>query len=89
MTYFLVRLLQRFDRFELAPDCQPEGSCPPAEWRGEGKKGRQRCEDIWPAAALTLFVKVGWDSGLGSGADDFALQGGLWVKLYKAERHTH
>jgi len=57
MTFFLVRLLQRFDRFELALECQPEGSLPPPEWKG--KKGRQTFEKIWPAAALTLFIKGG------------------------------
>ncbi|KAJ3574394.1 hypothetical protein NP233_g1797 [Leucocoprinus birnbaumii] len=57
MTFFLVRLLQRFDRFELATDCQPEGSLPPSEWKE--RRGRQRIEKIWPAAALTLFVKGG------------------------------
>ncbi|KAF5345213.1 hypothetical protein D9756_011554 [Leucocoprinus leucothites] len=59
MTFFLVRLLQRFDRFELALDCQPEGSLPPREWREEGRKGRQRFEKVWPSAALTLFIKGG------------------------------
>lgn len=56
MTFFLVRLLQQFDRFELALECQPEGSLPPPEWKG--RKGRQTFEKIWPAAALTLFIKV-------------------------------
>ncbi|KAF9445140.1 cytochrome P450 monooxygenase CYP63 [Macrolepiota fuliginosa MF-IS2] len=59
MTYFLVRLLQQFDRFELALECQPEGSLPPQEWKEEGRRGRQRDEKIWPAAALTLFIKGG------------------------------
>ncbi|KXN82490.1 Cytochrome P450 52E2, partial [Leucoagaricus sp. SymC.cos] len=59
MTFFLVRLLQQFDRFELARDCQPEGSLPPQEWRGQERSGRQKIENIWPAAALTLFVKGG------------------------------
>ncbi|KAF8882235.1 cytochrome P450 monooxygenase CYP63 [Infundibulicybe gibba] len=57
MSYFLVRLLQQFDEFTLAPECQPEGSLPPPEW--QHKKGRQTVEKIWPAAALTLFVKGG------------------------------
>lgn len=58
MSFFLVRLLQQFDRFELALDCQPEGSLPPKEWQGDDRKGRQRFEKVWPAAALTLFIKV-------------------------------
>ncbi|EKM74893.1 hypothetical protein AGABI1DRAFT_80614 [Agaricus bisporus var. burnettii JB137-S8] len=57
MTFFLVRLLQRFDRFELALECQPEGSLPPKVWKE--RSGRQKVEKIWPAAALTLFVKGG------------------------------
>ncbi|KAF5344773.1 hypothetical protein D9757_013427 [Collybiopsis confluens] len=54
-SFFLVRLLQQFDTFTLAPEAQPEGSLPPLEW--QGRKGRQAEEKIWPAAALTLFVK--------------------------------
>ncbi|KAF5367302.1 hypothetical protein D9757_010082 [Collybiopsis confluens] len=60
-SFFLVRLLQQFDTFTLAPEAQPEGSLPPLEW--QGRKGRQAEEKIWPAAALTLFVKGGlWAS---------------------------
>lgn len=55
-SYFLVRLLQRFDTFTLAPEYQPEGSAPPHVWKS--RKGRQMYERIWPAAALTLYVKV-------------------------------
>ncbi|KAF8811334.1 cytochrome P450 monooxygenase CYP63 [Phlegmacium glaucopus] len=57
MSYFLVRLLQQFDRFTLASEVQPEGSLPPAEWKHA--KGRQAIEKIWPSAALTLYVKGG------------------------------
>jgi hypothetical protein len=56
MSYFLVRLLQQFDRFTLASEFQPEGSHPPPEWKY--RKGRQAFERVWPSAALTLFVKV-------------------------------
>jgi cytochrome P450 len=55
-SFFLVRLLQQFDTFSLATEAQPEGSLPPLEWKH--RKGRQVDEKIWPAAALTLFVKV-------------------------------
>lgn len=55
-SYFLVRLLQEFDTFSLAPEAQPHGSLPPASWK-EGR-GRERIEKIWPAYAMTLFVKV-------------------------------
>lgn len=57
MSYFLVRLLQRFDRFTLAPEVQPEGSLPPPEWKI--RQGRQAIEKIWPSAAITLYVKGG------------------------------
>ncbi|KAJ3891299.1 cytochrome P450 monooxygenase CYP63 [Lentinula edodes] len=56
-SFFLVRLLQQFDTFSLAPEAQPSGSLPPLEWKR--RKGRQAEEKIWPAAALTLFVKGG------------------------------
>lgn len=56
MSYFVIRLIQRFDRFTLTPQYQPQGSLPPAEWMK--RSGRQNEEKIWPAAALTLFVKV-------------------------------
>ena len=55
-SYFLVRLLQHFDRFTLASEVQPAGSLPPPEWKH--RKGRQAIEKIWPSAALTLYVKV-------------------------------
>ncbi|KAF7313194.1 Cytochrome P450 monooxygenase CYP63 [Mycena kentingensis (nom. inval.)] len=56
-SFFLVRLLQRFDTFTLAPDVQPPGSLPPTEWKA--RRGRQAVERIWPAAAMTLYVKGG------------------------------
>ncbi|TFK22513.1 cytochrome P450 monooxygenase CYP63 [Coprinopsis marcescibilis] len=57
MSYFVVRLLQRFDRFTLTPEFQPLGSLPPEVWKK--RKGRQVYERVWPAAALTLFAKGG------------------------------
>lgn len=57
MSYFLVRLLQHFDKFTLASEVQPVESLPPSEWKQ--RKGRQAIEKIWPSAALTLFVKGG------------------------------
>ncbi|KAJ3512593.1 hypothetical protein NLJ89_g3431 [Agrocybe chaxingu] len=57
MSYFLVRLLQRFDRFTLASEVQPPESLPPKEW--QNRKGRQAYERIWPSAAMTLYVKGG------------------------------
>jgi len=57
ISYFLVKLLQQFDRFTLVPKVQPEGSLPPPEW--QDREGRQRIEKIWPSAAMTLYVKGG------------------------------
>jgi hypothetical protein len=56
VSFFLVRLLQRFSGFSLALDAQPEGTRPPAEWSTcGGTKGRDK---IWPATHLTLYIKV-------------------------------
>lgn len=58
MSYFLVRLLQQFDRFTLAKEVQPPASLPPPEWRLPSRNGRQRVEEVWPQAAMTLYIKV-------------------------------
>ncbi|OCH86634.1 cytochrome P450 monooxygenase CYP63 [Obba rivulosa] len=55
--YFAIRLMQRFRAFCLAPEFQPAGSLPPAEWKGGS--GRQGVEKIWPATSLTMFSKGG------------------------------
>ncbi|KIM79356.1 hypothetical protein PILCRDRAFT_74435, partial [Piloderma croceum F 1598] len=57
-SYFLVRLLQQFDTFTLASDVQPKESLPPCEWKQACKTGQAAVEQIWPAAAMTLYVKV-------------------------------
>ena len=57
MSFFIVRLLQRVARFELAPDAQPEGSLPPQRWKNG--EGRQAVEQIWPASSVTTCIKVG------------------------------
>ncbi|KIJ29734.1 hypothetical protein M422DRAFT_268868 [Sphaerobolus stellatus SS14] len=54
-AYFLVRLLQRFKAFELAPQCQPTGSLPNPAWNG--KPGRQSVEQIVPAINTTIHSK--------------------------------
>lgn len=56
MSVFLILVMQRFERFELAPDAQPGGSLPPPRWKHG--RGRQAIEKIWPASALTAFIKV-------------------------------
>jgi hypothetical protein len=54
--YFIVRLLQRFNSFSLAPDFMPAGSLPPAHWAG--MPGRQGVEKIHPAINFTMHSKV-------------------------------
>ncbi|KAH8105405.1 cytochrome P450 [Cristinia sonorae] len=66
-SYFLVRLLQQFDTFTLAPEFQPEGSLPPSEWKNGS--GRKRIEQIRPAYALTLYVKGGLWMRFGRASD--------------------
>ncbi|KAI0294197.1 cytochrome P450 monooxygenase CYP63 [Russula brevipes] len=55
--YFIVRLLQRFKGFCLAPEFMPAGSLPPAHWAG--MPGRQGVEKILPAINFTLHSKGG------------------------------
>jgi len=55
--YFLVRLLQRFQTFRLAPEFMPAGSLPPAHWAG--LPGRQGIEKIHPAINFTMHSKGG------------------------------
>ncbi|KAF9523245.1 cytochrome P450 monooxygenase pc-3 [Crepidotus variabilis] len=57
MSFFLVKLMQRFENFKLAPDAQPANSKPPAHWaQGDA---RQAKEKIWPQSSLTMSVKGG------------------------------
>ncbi|KAF8219014.1 cytochrome P450 monooxygenase pc-3 [Tricholoma matsutake] len=57
VSFFLVRLLQKFSGFTLASDAQPADSLPPAEWsKGKGPKATDK---VRPAMHLTLFVKGG------------------------------
>ncbi|KAF7318139.1 hypothetical protein HMN09_00322000 [Mycena chlorophos] len=56
-SFFLVRLLQNFTDFELAPDAQPEDSKPPASWKL--RPGTQATEKIKLGLHLTMFAKGG------------------------------
>ena len=60
----IVRLLQRVASLELAPDAQPDGTLPPAEW-ATSKIGRERFERIRPVSSLTMSVKVRYASSSG------------------------
>jgi len=56
-SFFLVRLLQQFTGFRLAPEAQPEDSKPPASWKEGG--GRKAIEKVRPAIHLTMYAKGG------------------------------
>ena len=59
----VIRLLQTFDKIDLAPDSQPADSLPPAEW-AQGT-GRKKIEKIVPKSHLTMYVKVSLFLALG------------------------
>jgi len=64
-SFFLVRMLQRFDHIELAPECQPPESMPPATWAKEATGSpRKKLERCFPKSHLTLFA-----------------EGGLWLRM--------
>ncbi|OCH89396.1 cytochrome P450 monooxygenase CYP63 [Obba rivulosa] len=56
-SYLLVRILQKFSRFELVPEALPQGAAPPEHWKH--RKGRQASEKCWPSTAFTMFIKGG------------------------------
>ncbi|KAK7060019.1 cytochrome P450 [Favolaschia claudopus] len=56
-SFFLIRLLQKFTAFTLAPDAQPESTIPPASWKHA--KGTQATEKIMLQRHLTMFAKGG------------------------------
>ncbi|KAF7373956.1 hypothetical protein MSAN_00608100 [Mycena sanguinolenta] len=57
VSFFLVRLLQTFSAFTLAPDAQPESTKPPASWKEA--VGTQATEKIMLGRHLTMFSKGG------------------------------
>ncbi|KAG8684502.1 hypothetical protein FRC08_013659, partial [Ceratobasidium sp. 394] len=60
MSFFLVRLLQRFEAIELVPEAQPVGTLPPADWKGAA--GRKGFERIWPKYHLMTSCNVSMSS---------------------------
>ena len=57
VSFFVIRLLQRFSSFSLALDAQTPDSLPPVHWVGkEGPQGRDR---IYPGVHLTMYVRGG------------------------------
>ncbi|CAE6385525.1 unnamed protein product [Rhizoctonia solani] len=56
-SYFLSRLLQRVETFELVPEAYPAVTLPPPEWKnGEGRKVYEK---IWPKSHLTIYCNGG------------------------------
>ncbi|KAJ1302921.1 hypothetical protein OPQ81_003219 [Rhizoctonia solani] len=56
-SYFLSRLIQRVESFELVPEAYPEGTLPPPEWKnGEGRKVYEK---VWPKSHLTIYCNGG------------------------------
>ncbi|KAF8126892.1 cytochrome P450 [Boletus edulis] len=56
MSFMLIRLLQQFDTFSLAPDAQAH-TLPPAAWAEAA--GRKATEKIFPKVHLTMYVHGG------------------------------
>ncbi|KAF7343938.1 hypothetical protein MVEN_01682500 [Mycena venus] len=56
-SFFLVRLLQSFSAFSLAPDAQPKSTRPPESWKT--CKGTQATEKIMLGTHVTMFAKGG------------------------------
>ncbi|KAF7358094.1 Glycosyltransferase family 39 protein [Mycena venus] len=56
VSFFLVRLLQRFKSFTLAPDAQPEYSKAPPSWKSSPVKSREK---IIFGTSLTIYAKGG------------------------------
>ena len=55
-SFFLIRLLQRFDSFSLASEVQPESTKPPKEW--STIPGPQGTDKIKLQMSLTMMAKV-------------------------------
>ncbi|KAG8779170.1 hypothetical protein FRC12_024604 [Ceratobasidium sp. 428] len=56
-SFFLVRLLQRVESIELAPEAHPEGTLPPKKWQDQA--GRKAYEKVWPKSHLTIYSNGG------------------------------
>ncbi|KAH7339083.1 cytochrome P450 [Rhizoctonia solani] len=81
-SYFLSRLLQRVESFELVPEAYPEGTLPPPEWKnGQGRKVHEK---IWPKNHLTIYCNVSSEILNQSRWFSWVIQGGLWVRMKEA-----
>ncbi|KIJ25685.1 hypothetical protein M422DRAFT_236883 [Sphaerobolus stellatus SS14] len=57
-SYFIIRLLKTFSTVELAEDSRPASARPPTSWK-MSNIGREKVEQCWPRASLTLYVSGG------------------------------
>jgi len=57
VSFFVIRLLQRFSSFSLALDAQVPDLLPPAQWIG--KQGPQGRDKIRLGVHLTMYVRGG------------------------------
>ncbi|KXN80905.1 Cytochrome P450 52A3-A [Leucoagaricus sp. SymC.cos] len=58
-SFFLVRLLQRFDNFKVEVDALTEEARVPEHWENEVKNTRKAKEKIKPKTHLTMYVQDG------------------------------
>jgi len=64
-SFFMIRLLQKFDRIKLAPESQPVASLPPDSWKtSSGGTPRKPLERCVLNSHLTLYA-----------------EGGLWLRM--------
>lgn len=56
MSFFLIKLMQSFESFDLDTEALDPESRPREEWKGE--KGRKGVEKMWPRSHLTLYIRV-------------------------------
>ncbi|KAF8585830.1 cytochrome P450 [Ramaria rubella] len=71
-SFFLVRLLQRYDHIELAPECQPPNTRPPHSWQDPSPLNKRRpLEKCFMRSHLTLYA-----------------DGGLWIRARQAQAET-
>jgi len=57
VSFFVIRLLQRFSSFSLALDAQAPDSLPPAQWME--KRGPQGRDRVCLKTHLTMYVNGG------------------------------
>ncbi|KAJ8474484.1 hypothetical protein ONZ45_g15936 [Pleurotus djamor] len=57
VSYFFIKLLQKFSGFSLAPEAQPPSTLPPAEWKD--CVGTKATEKVMASIHLTMAVKGG------------------------------